>query len=174
MKSRVYIPNKALGVYSRRVTCKSLILSNLDEALDSLYKYAQAIPQDKLTWETDGARSVMSMVQECVQAPMWTIHMLETRSVGNFDEAAFAEMMAERAQWDTLEKCEAETRARLAKLRAAIEAFPDEDLEATLFLPFTMKDHPYWDIMMYPYWNMVWHTGQIAYIQTMLGDRDMY
>lgn len=118
-----------------------MILSNLDEALDSPYRYAQAVPQDKRTWEPDGDRY---------------------------------EMMAERAQWDTLEKCEAETRARLAKLRKTIETFPDEDLEATLFLPFTMKDHPYWDIMMYPYWNMVWHTGQIAYIQTMLGDRDMY
>lgn len=163
-------------MYSRRMTSKGLLISIINESNETLYRNARAIPADKLDWApADGARTVMSMLQECVQAPGWSTAMLETRSVpGGFDEEGFAVMMAERAQWDTIDKCEAECKVRTAKLIETIGAFPEAEMDDTLFLPFTMKDHPYWDIMLYPYWNATWHTGQIAYIQVMLGDKEMH
>ena len=162
-------------MYSRHMTTKSLIINLINDSVDTLYRNARALPADKLTWEpTETNRSALSMLQECVQSPTWTITMLNERRVGDFSEEAWGAMQAERAQWDTIDKCEAECRARIAKLIEAIEAFPDADLETTLFLPFTQKDHPYWDIMMYVNWNNVWHTGQIAYLQVMLGDKEMH
>ena len=156
------------------MTSKTLITQLINESVDQLFKYAHAVPADKLTWSAGGeTRSTLDMCQECVQAPKWTIDMLETRSVGG-DFSDWGAIMAERQQWDTIEKCETEARARVAKLVATIEAFPEAELTDTLFLPFTGKNHPYWDIMMYPYWNNTWHTGQIAFIQMLLGDKQMY
>lgn len=158
------------------MTSKDLIIHLINDSVDQLFKYAAAVPEDKLSWKAGAdTRSTLDMCQECVQAPKWTIDMLETRSVGgDFSEDAWGAIMAERQQWDTVGKCEAEARARIAKLVETIQAFPEAEMTDTLFLPFTGKDHPYWDIMMYPYWNNTWHTGQIAFIQMLLGDKQMY
>ncbi len=92
----------------------------------------------------------------------------------DMNENSCTEAQKEREAWTTLDDCERVCRERTAKLMQAIDDFPEADLDQTLFLPFTGKEHPYWDIMMYPYWNATWHTGQIAYVQTMLGDQDMH
>ncbi len=53
--------------------------------------------------------------------------------------------------------------------------FPDEKFDDKFTLPFdggqviTMKEN-----MAYPMWNFTYHQGQIAYIQTLYGDRNMY
>lgn len=163
-------------VYSRRMTSKDLLIHIISESVEQLFKYAKAVPPDKVSWSAGGdARTTLDICQECVQAPKWTIDMLETRSVGgDFSDDAWAAIMAERQQWDTVDKCEAEANLRTAKLIETIKAFPDAEMSDTLFLPFTGKDHPYWDIMLYPYWNNTWHTGQIAFIQRLLGDKQMY
>ncbi len=157
------------------MTSKQLIINLINDSVDHLYRNARAVPEDKLNWSpSDGARPAMSLLQECVQSPGWSTNMLTTRSVGDFGEESWAAMAAEREQWDTIDKCEAECKVRVGKLIETIDAFPEADMTSTLFLPFTGKDHPYWDIMMYPYWNATWHTGQIAYIQTLLGDKEMH
>ena len=86
------------------MTSKTLITQLINESVDQLFKYAHAVPADKLTWSAGGeTRSTLDMCQECVQAPKWTIDMLETRSVGG-DFSDWGAIMAERQQWDTIEK----------------------------------------------------------------------
>lgn len=158
------------------MTSKLLLITIINESVDTLYRNARAVPEDKLNWSPGSeARTVMSLLQECVQSPGWSTDMLNDRAIkGDFSEEAFAKIAAERAQWDTIDKCEAECRTRVGKLIETIENFPEAEMTDTLFLPFTQKDHPYWDIMLYAYWNNVWHAAQVAYIQTLLGDKEMH
>ncbi len=144
------------------------------ESVDSLFRNAHAVPQDKIGWTAgEGMRSVLDICQECAQSPGFAAQLLNTRKV-EFDESTWEEMDAIAKAWTTIAKCEEVCRERIAEFIEAVNAFPEADLEQTLFLPFTGKDHPYWDIMGYPHWNNTWHCGQIAFIQKMLGDHEMH
>lgn len=161
------------------MTVKDLIIKTTEESVDALFNNARAVPADKITWAPEGARSVLSVCQECAQAPGWSTVMITERAIRfeagkDMNEDSWEDAVKERSAWTTIDECERVCRERTAKLIEAIRAFPEEDLEKTLFLPFTGKDHPYWDLMMYPQWNATWHVGQIAYIQTMLGDQEMH
>ena len=162
------------------MSAKSIIKRSIEESVDALFTNARAIPADKLSWKpAEGTRSVLEVCQECAQAAGWATAMIVDRAVRlevgvDMTEDSFADSQKERASWTTLDECERVCRDRTAKLLKAIDEFPEGDMDQTLFLPFTEKDHPYWDIMMYPYWNATWHTGQIAYVQCMLGDQEMH
>lgn len=157
------------------MTAKELIAKQVETSIDGLLRNARAMPPEKLTWEpSPDSRSALSMLQECAQSPRFAAGMLKNRAVPDFNQEMMEATRREREQWDTPDKCEAELRVRLAEMLEALEAFPDGDLNETLFLPFTGKDHPYWELAQYPFWNNVWHTAQIAYIQTMYGDCDMH
>jgi hypothetical protein len=157
------------------MTSKDLLIAIITESVDNLFRNARAVPADKLEWSPEGARSVLDQVQECAQAPRWSTHMLRERGMPkDLGPDSYAKAMEERKSWTTLDACEAECKIRVNELLAEIRSFPEEEMTSTMFLPFTGKDHPFWDIMLYPYWNNTWHCGQIAYIQSMLGDKEMH
>lgn len=157
------------------MTSKEIIIRLTTDSVDSLFSNARAMPVDRLTWEVAaGARTPLQILQECAQAPMWAVKMLTDRAIPDFSPDAFQEALSERAQWDSVDMCEQVCRERIQSLIETIRDFPEEDMEKTLFLPFTQQDHPYWDLMMYPYWNNIWHTGQLAFVQTLYGDKDMH
>lgn len=155
------------------MTSKALIKKMIQESVDMLFTNAKAIPVDKRDWSpSEGVRSVLALCRECAQSPQITMHILTARSMPeNIDWEA---MEQEAAAWHTIEDCEAVCRAGTDELLNQIDAFPEGEMEDTVFLPFTNEHHPFWDIMLYPNWNNTWHTGQIAYVQTMLGDREMH
>ncbi len=52
---------------------------------------------------------------------------------------------------------------------------PDERLSEKKWLPFDGgRDFSMPEMMDYPRWNFNYHLGQSAYIQTLLGDREMH
>ena len=52
---------------------------------------------------------------------------------------------------------------------------PDERLSNTKWLPYNGgRDHTFLEMLDYVRWNCNYHTGQIAYIQTLYGDKEMY
>jgi hypothetical protein len=54
-------------------------------------------------------------------------------------------------------------------------AMPDERLAETKWLPFNGgRDHTYLEMLEYPRWNATYHLGQVAYIQTLYGDREIH
>jgi len=73
---------------------------------------------------------------------------------------------------DTLDKAEAALRENTAKAVEAILAVPDDKLqmEIPFFGPGMWK---ICEIMNSHTWNLHYHTGQICYIQTLLGDHSM-
>src|SRR5579862_7898947 len=120
----------------------------IQKASDEAFRYAKAVPEDKLTWKPlDAGRSVLDQLQELAQAPDYAIGMLGGQTVG---KAAgpdnWQDLVAERQTWTTIGDCEREAKLRLDRLQETIRAFPDEKLTDTVWLPydggrdFTMKE----------------------------------
>lgn len=152
------------------------VIAATREAAAESFKYAKAVPTDKLDWKPEGTgRSVLDMCRELAQCCGWADGILKGEGMPDFDEASMAEMEARQAQWTTVEACEAEAMRQLDAFAETALAFPDERLSETYVLPFdggkpiSMREN-----MDYPRWNFTYHTGQIAYIQTMYGDRQVY
>ncbi|MBX3118352.1 MAG: hypothetical protein KF784_04745 [Fimbriimonadaceae bacterium] len=158
------------------MTSKDLIVRLTENSFKELFRTARTTQADKLDWKpAETARSTMEMLQECAQSPIWTVGLLNERKMPDFDQAMFEEMRNERAQWTTIDACEAEALNRLPKLLDAIDRFPEADMEQTMFLPFGGgRAFTFWELMMFPYWNAVYHVGQINYIQRMYGDVEMH
>jgi len=82
---------------------------------------------------------------------------------------------AECAALETPEKAIAALQASAAELTAAMQSLTDDQLQTEVALAFgpgmqvTVQQ-----MLFFPYWNMTYHQGQLAYIQTLYGDREMY
>ncbi len=64
----------------------------------------------------------------------------------------------------------ADLAAATEELAAAIEARTDEEMAGSLMDPFTKTETTWSSFAMVFYWNMIYHVGQICYIQTLYGD----
>lgn len=143
------------------------------QAVDGLFRNAAAIPEDKLNWQpADDARSVLDQLQECAQVPKAFTKMLQGESVV-FTPELFMRARKERQEWTTVEECEKICRFNTGKLIEAIKAFPDNKMNDTVMAPWGVET-TFKEALIAQYWNTVWHTGQIAYIQRLLGDKEMH
>lgn len=151
------------------------IIDTTKKAAEEAFRYAKAVQADKVNWKaSDTVRTVLDICQEMAQCPLWCQNLVEGKKM-EFNEDTQKQIMSEREQWQTVEACEAECNRRLDNLFAAIRSFPDERLSETQWLPFDGgRDFTMVEMMDYPRWNFNYHTGQIAYVQTIYGDKGMY
>ena len=152
------------------------VIQTTERAVEDLFRTARAVPEDKLNWKPmDNGRSTLSVLQECAQFPLIAVPMLLTRQMPPFTHDVMVKAIEERSKWETLEECEEICRNNSEELYKAIREFPDSDLQHTIVLPFgggmvrSMAD-----IMMMHYWNTTYHFGQLNYLQTLLGDKEMH
>jgi uncharacterized damage-inducible protein DinB len=143
------------------------------QAAEEAFRYAKGVPPDKLDWAPfDVGRSILSICRELAVTPTWT---LDVFSGSRSDAEAQEGQKAEMESWKTVEACEAEFKRRFAEVDKLFRGFSDSDLELTKWLPYNGgRDHTYLEMMDYPRWNCTYHTGQIAYIQTLYGDKVVY
>jgi hypothetical protein len=143
------------------------------EAAEALVRTIQAMPADKVTWKPlDNGRSALDQLQECAGISYYAAQVLQTRELPPFDREAFDKMKEEH---DTVEKAATLLQNGIEKLTAAIDAFPPEHLDDTLTLPFAGGiTKSFAELMLMSYWNMSYHQGQVNFIQTLYGDRDMH
>lgn len=148
----------------------------IQRATDEAFKNAKAVPADKLDWKPlDNGRSVLDQLQELAQAPDYVTGMLTQDKAPEPDPERWEKLLAERKAWTTIEDCEREAKLRVGKLVEAIRQVPDEKLTDTQWLPYDGgRDFTIAEIMEYPRWNANYHLGQICYIQTLYGDKDMH
>jgi hypothetical protein len=120
----------------------------------------------------DEGRTVLSQVAECAVIPGFMPTILETLQTPELGEERMQAYRSQVASLDTLEKAEALLRENTAKAIDAMLKVPDDKLgtEIAFFGPSPWKIH---SIMNSHAWNMHYHTGQICYIQTLLGDKAM-
>jgi hypothetical protein len=156
---------------------KELAVKLNREASASMARTANAMPPEKVTWQPlEMGRTTLDQIQECGAINHFGAKVLQTREAPPFDEAARERFARLKADHDTLEKALKLLDNGTEALVAAIEAFPEEDLDAMITLPFgpegmTMS---FAELMLMSYWNVVYHQGQINYIQTLYGDKEMH
>ncbi|MBU6389891.1 hypothetical protein KGQ71_05255, partial [Patescibacteria group bacterium] len=72
----------------------------------------------------------------------------------------------------TVKDLEAAHREAVEEYLRAVRQFPEGNLHDTIKLPWGEMN--FLQIIFYPYWNLVYHWGQISYLQTMYGDKEMH
>lgn len=133
----------------------------------------RAMPPEKQTWSPlDAGRTALSLVQECAVMNRYFAGILRDRKAPEFN---WAEYQAACNALETSEKALAELEKATDELVREICAFPEGELATMVRMPwgegFTV---PFQAVMFMPYWNMTYHQGQLAYIQTLYGDREMH
>lgn len=130
-----------------------------------------AMPADKQTWKVlDEGRSALHQVAECAEVNRLGARILREKAFGPVEWEAY---QAARASLDTPEKALAALRETTAELVAEIESFPNENLDDAVTFPWDDTTSSLAEAMWMPYWNMAYHIGQINFIQTLYGDREM-
>jgi hypothetical protein len=144
-------------------------------AAEELFRYAKAVPADKLEWNpAEGGRSVLSLCQEIAMTPTWTMIAFSDKDMTWSEEESLAQRK-QMEQFSTVDHCEKEFAGRFKAVETMFRGFSDEDLKRTKWLPYNGgRDHTFLEMMDYPRWNCCYHAGQIAYIQTLYGDREMH
>jgi uncharacterized damage-inducible protein DinB len=150
------------------------VIDNARTAGQEAFRYAAAVPADKLSWSPDGARSVLGMCQELAVCPTWAIDTI-VEEEPDYNEEAMTAQRVMLASWDTVETCRSQFEERFEKWADLVAAMRDEQLAKTKWLRYDGgRDFTYLEMLDYVRWNSTYHLGQIAYIQTLYGDKEMY
>ncbi len=143
------------------------------KAVENLRINFEAMPADRQDWKPlDLGRSALDQVQECAVINGFFASILRDREAPAMDWGAYK---AACAALDTPDKAVNALTESGSVLAAAIEAFPEDKLAETVTMPFAEgMVMTFAQVMFAAYWNMTYHTGQIAYIQTLYGDNEMH
>ena len=146
------------------------------KAADEAFRYAAAVPADKLEWQPENlGRSVLDQCREMAMCGGWAVDIITDKPQGEWNEETMAAIKKEQEQWKTVADCKAECDQRLEKLFDVFRGMTDEDLAKTKWLPYDGgRDFTMPEMMDYPRWNFNYHLGQIAYVQTLFGDKEMH
>ncbi|MBS1721773.1 MAG: hypothetical protein JSS66_02070 [Armatimonadetes bacterium] len=152
------------------------MIDSTQKAADEAFKYAKAVPGDKVSWSPlDSGRSVLDQCREMAMCPGWAFDIIEGKEQPEWNEETMAAIKAEQEQWKSVEDCQAECNRRLGKLFELYRGISDDRLKETKWLPYDGgRDFTVAEMMDYPRWNFNYHLGQIAYVQTLYGDKDMH
>jgi uncharacterized damage-inducible protein DinB len=144
-------------------------------AATEAFRYAAAVPADKLQWvPIEGGRSVLSLVQELGMTPTWQYSVLAGPDTEEASQS-MEEQVAMMAGWATIEACKQQFDERFEKLEAYVRTIPEERFTETKWLPYDGgRDFTVLEMLDYTRWNCNYHLGQIAYIQTLYGDKEMH
>ena len=133
----------------------------------------EAMPADKQTWRPlDEGRDAFDQLLEVTGMNFVAAEALRTKSNPVFSDEAEAKM---KAELDTVPKAIAALKTSCDLVASAIETLTDEDLETTITLPFRggMVRPLSWMALL-PSRHMSYHYGQVNFIQTLYGDKDMH
>jgi uncharacterized damage-inducible protein DinB len=140
------------------------------EAGNEFFRFATAVPAERLEWqpESGAGQSILRMAREIALTPLWALSAMGAPD----GENNWASL---REAWKTVEDCKEAFLTHFARWEQYVLAMPDSKLEETKWLPFNGgRDHTFLELLEYPRWNTTYHLGQIAYIQTLYGDKEMY
>jgi uncharacterized damage-inducible protein DinB len=135
--------------------------------IDSLFRAARSLPQDRLDWKpAPGARSALDQLQEAATgvSQFWSVITTGTMEGG---PESFAKWQEERAKLTSLDELEQRTREETDRLAEYISSLSEAQLAEPITLPWP-GEHKKADVAAYHLWNMSYHEGQINYIASLL------
>lgn len=142
---------------------------------EALFQSARAMPEDRLTWKAAGdPRTALDLLRECALTPQGLPALLESRGTEPAFMEEYGRWVAESQAWTTVEQAEAAYRKNIEIALDAIRNASDDVLDKDFPVPFGAGKLTGEQIVVMCYWNMVYHLGQINYIQTMYGDKEMH
>lgn len=151
------------------MTLKEHIINQSESSLRHFFATARKVPTDKLEWKPlDNGRSVLSLAQEIAYCPLWIPGILDARG---FNPEAWSNYEETTKSWTDLDACEAACNENIVKMKEAIMAFPDAELDDSPELPW--GKFTYREVLTFAEWNSNYHIGQVNYIQTLYGDFNM-
>jgi hypothetical protein len=143
------------------------------EAVETLFRYARAVPEEKLRWRpAEHARSVMEILEENATVPIGLRLMLEERPQTP-DPSLLARSKQQAGDLSTLDACERVCRQATEQLLQAVRQLTPDELNQTVMTPWG-KPISLFEVAYDHYWNLTYHLGQIAYIQLLYGDTGYY
>lgn len=148
-----------------------LLINMTEAAVDMLFASARRMPADRLVWKPlDQGRSSLDQLQECASVPDLHMQMIDPEIPGPF--RGLEESYEYRQRWTTLDQCEAACREATARWVVFVRSLSEERLGEIITVPWGSA--PVGVVTGLHYWNLVYHLGQINYIQTLYGDREMF
>ena len=144
------------------------------EALADLIRAVEALPEDKRDWKpAESARSALDQLREVALSPQFHRSILATGQPPAPE--LHAQLGRQAAELTDLESCRSAALQATSDLCSAISQLPDGWLEREVTLPFKRAmTVSLADVCFLHYWNTVYHLGQVNYLQTLLGDREMH
>ena len=145
------------------------VIKMTQEATDALFRNVRAMPEDKLTWKPmENGRTALDQLQECAYTPLFFVGVLDTSQALDASEEAREKRAAERAKW-SVDECEQHCKANNEIYFELVKNLPDSELGKEIDMPWG-ETATIGDAIGFQYWNLVYHQGQINYIQTLYGD----
>jgi hypothetical protein len=142
------------------------------EVAAGLERAILAMPADKQTWRPlDEGRSALDQVAECAVINQWATSLFVDRVMPELDNEAYANACA---ALDTVDKAVAALRDSTAALASAIDSVPDDALGIQVQFPWDDRPCSLAEAMLMAYWNLTYHIGQVNYVQTLYGDKEMH
>ncbi len=143
----------------------------IEKAAQDLVATIRAMPEEKALWQPEpSARTALDQLVECSLANIMWANILRAKV-----HAVLPEGVAERCydSLDTVDKAVERLLASAEALSETIRALEPAELREVIAIPGKPEEgRPVAECCFHPYWNMVYHQGQIAYLQTLYGDRD--
>ncbi|MFM9872300.1 MAG: DinB family protein [Fimbriimonadaceae bacterium] len=141
-------------------------------ATEGLIHQTTRMPDGKSDWKPlDEGRTALDQVAECALICGAMVKVLEEFRMPDFTPEMMEEFERKKSAL-SLESAIDLLRQNSAVLGEAIRAVPDEKLAEEMSFWGPEK----WTVaavMNYHNWNLVYHTGQVSYIQTLYGDKGM-
>lgn len=159
--------------YNLQVNIQSQIVTVTSNMESEFFRYVSAVPIEKLDWKpSDVGQSILSMCREVAVTPEWA--MIGMGELEHSEEEAKARYQ-EVQSWDSVTRCQQEFDKCFSGWSTYVLRMPDSKLAETRWLPFNGgRDHTFLEMLEYPRWNITYHLGQVAYVQTLYGDKEMY
>jgi len=153
---------------------KRYLLEQASAALDEFFRYANAVPADRMNWEPDGGRSVLSQAREVARTPKWSADAIRARELKFEDEAMAADYEIQSTLGD-IAACQSHAQSNMDDLKAVVDGLSEEELQSRIASVIGADGtQALQDMLEMVRWNATYHTGQVAYVQTMYGDKKMY
>lgn len=150
---------------------QTLAVTLTRRAAQALVKAVDETLDDRLFWQPlDQGRSILQQVIDCALANLKWAQILEHRAYGRLPRA-YKEVaeIALTTREDALARL-AETTEQLVE---AISGVADSEVARMLAIPGEDGvDLTVAEACLHSYWNMVYHEGQIRYIQSLYTDMD--
>lgn len=151
------------------------IIRSTHRAVETLFRTARAVPADKLEWQPmDSGRTVLDQLQECSSSPRFYAMILEQKKFPEISDEDRQKAQAERKSWTTIDDCEKACKEHTERLISAVKNISDDELDQVIDIPGRDQEFTVADIVAAHCNHLLYHNGQINYMQTLYGDFDMH